>query len=112
MPRRMFVNVYERDRHYGGPEEGGWWWDSFEKKSSRRCASEKQARQWQAKIEASFSEPHYGVYTGTGSRVDEGQGVETIQFELPECWTSACGADRCSTGNQYALQEQGYPDEH
>lgn len=63
MPRRMFVNVYERDRHFGGPEEGGWWWDSFEAKSTRRCASEKQARQWQAKIEASFTEPHYGVYS-------------------------------------------------
>lgn len=23
-----YVNVYELDRHYGGPEEGGWWYDS------------------------------------------------------------------------------------
>lgn len=23
-----FVNVYELDRHYGGPEEGGWWFTS------------------------------------------------------------------------------------
>jgi hypothetical protein len=23
-----FVNVYEVDRHYGGPEEGGWWFDA------------------------------------------------------------------------------------
>lgn len=25
-----FVNVYLRDRNYGGPEEGGWWYDSWE----------------------------------------------------------------------------------
>jgi hypothetical protein len=24
----FFVNVYELDRHYGGPEEGGWYYDS------------------------------------------------------------------------------------
>ena len=24
----MYVNVYEIDREYGGPEEGGWWYDS------------------------------------------------------------------------------------
>src|SRR5262245_19657920 len=22
------INVYERDRAYGGPEEGGWWYDT------------------------------------------------------------------------------------
>lgn len=26
-PYRWFVNVYELDRAYGGPEEGGWWYD-------------------------------------------------------------------------------------
>lgn len=24
----VFVNVYEVDRCYGGPEEGGWWYDA------------------------------------------------------------------------------------
>lgn len=24
----VFVNVYEVDRIYGGPEEGGWWYDA------------------------------------------------------------------------------------
>jgi hypothetical protein len=23
-----YINIYELDRHYGGPEEGGWWYDS------------------------------------------------------------------------------------
>jgi hypothetical protein len=26
--RAWHINVYERFRHYGGPEEGGWWYDS------------------------------------------------------------------------------------
>jgi len=26
-PGFTFVNVYEVDRAYGGPEEGGWWYD-------------------------------------------------------------------------------------
>lgn len=26
----VWVNVYEYDRGYGGPEEGGWWYDTFE----------------------------------------------------------------------------------
>lgn len=25
--RLLYVNVYEVDRRYGGPEEGGWWYD-------------------------------------------------------------------------------------
>lgn len=25
---KTFVNVYIRDRAYGGPEEGGWWYDT------------------------------------------------------------------------------------
>lgn len=24
----MYVNVYELNREYGGPEEGGWWYDT------------------------------------------------------------------------------------
>lgn len=26
--RPLWLNVYELDRHRGGPEEGGWWYDS------------------------------------------------------------------------------------
>lgn len=28
MTTRLFVNVYEAGRVYGGPEEGGWWFDT------------------------------------------------------------------------------------
>ena len=23
----VYLNIYQRTRHYGGPEEGGWWYD-------------------------------------------------------------------------------------
>jgi hypothetical protein len=26
-PSKVWVNVYEVTRHYGGPEEGGWWYN-------------------------------------------------------------------------------------
>ena len=32
----MYVNVYEVDRIYGGPEEGGWWYDAGEVMLSER----------------------------------------------------------------------------
>jgi hypothetical protein len=32
----MYVNVYEVDRQYGGPEEGGWWYDTGEVVLSER----------------------------------------------------------------------------
>lgn len=25
---KVFINVYEQFREYGGPEEGGWWYDA------------------------------------------------------------------------------------
>lgn len=28
-PRTWYVNTYEMDREYGGPEEGGWYFDSW-----------------------------------------------------------------------------------
>lgn len=28
MTDRLFVNIYEYGRSYGGPEEGGWWFDT------------------------------------------------------------------------------------
>jgi hypothetical protein len=34
--RTLWVNVYELDRMYGGPEEGGWWFTTGWPVSSRR----------------------------------------------------------------------------
>jgi len=25
----IYVNAYERDQRYGGPEEGGWWYSAY-----------------------------------------------------------------------------------
>ncbi|MAG73876.1 hypothetical protein CL620_06170 [archaeon] len=35
-----YVNVYELDRVYGGPEEGGWWYTSGEAMDSAKCFTE------------------------------------------------------------------------
>lgn len=35
-PGFSFVNVYEVDRCYGGPEEGGWWYDAGQVVLSRQ----------------------------------------------------------------------------
>lgn len=38
-----YVNVYEADRAYGGPEEGGWWYDIGEPFASIPCETWKEA---------------------------------------------------------------------
>lgn len=35
---RVWVNVYENTRHYGGPEEGGWWYDWMELKEGHNVS--------------------------------------------------------------------------
>jgi hypothetical protein len=40
VPGTVFVNVYEVDRIYGGPEEGGWWYDAGRCVLSRQVAEE------------------------------------------------------------------------
>jgi hypothetical protein len=48
-PAPWFINVYEMDRGYGGPEEGGWWYDirtpviSFPADSKRDAESQLDA---------------------------------------------------------------------
>ena len=39
----IFVNVYEVDRNYGGPEEGGWWFDSGTVVNTFQMVSRNQA---------------------------------------------------------------------
>ena len=45
-----FVNVYEVDRCYGGPEEGGWWFDIGTVKEHFICSSHKEAKDLQHKL--------------------------------------------------------------
>lgn len=40
----VFVNVYEIDRCYGGPEEGGWWYDMGQVVTSRQVKEEDAER--------------------------------------------------------------------
>lgn len=55
---RMFVNVYEVDRCYGGPQEGGWYYDCGEVADSyelvggrnRKRMAERKRRQLQSEF--------------------------------------------------------------
>lgn len=40
---KLYVNVYEYGRAYGGPEEGGWWFDVLDPLESHPCDSRKEA---------------------------------------------------------------------
>ena len=39
----FYVNTYEIDRAYGGPEEGGWWFDTGSIVKSVRCDTQDEA---------------------------------------------------------------------
>lgn len=49
----VFVNVYEVDRIYGGPEEGGWWYDAGTAVVSRQV-SEADSERVRAELEAKY----------------------------------------------------------
>lgn len=50
-----FVNVYEVDRIYGGPEEGGWYYDAGRLITSRQVP-EADAERVRAELEEKYSE--------------------------------------------------------
>lgn len=58
-----YVNTYEVDRGYGGPEEGGWWYDLGKPVASVPFETLREAEAWQDTMEERF--PH----TGTSSSV-------------------------------------------
>lgn len=37
-----WVNIYELDRNYGGPEEGGWWFNSGKLEKSIPCGKDRE----------------------------------------------------------------------
>ena len=63
MKQRLYVNTYEVDRVYGGPEEGGWWFNTYSPVASRRVYGERQARQWMIKLESQLVEPEISLYS-------------------------------------------------
>lgn len=71
LPGTVFVNVYEVDRPYGGPEEGGWHYDAGEPVVSRQVKQE-DADKVMAELEEEY--PHTGrvysvLYQGGDYRV-------------------------------------------
>ncbi len=71
-PAPWYVNVYEIDRRYGGPEEGGWWFDSGTLVDSTETASKQDANR--------LSEAKQTEYPNNGSSVYRG-GDYTVRIE-------------------------------
>lgn len=56
---RVWVNVYEVERVYGGPEEGGWWYDMPTKLENGRRVNSKRAESLRNKLEALWQDNGY-----------------------------------------------------
>jgi hypothetical protein len=80
-PAPIYVNVYERDRGYGGPEEGGWWYDIRVVLESNQVASWIEAETLKDVLEN-------GEYKSTGDSSSVvyrgGDYYVTIEHKKPE----------------------------
>lgn len=70
-PAPWFVNVYELDRGYGGPEEGGWWYDIrtpvHSVRADSKVAAERIAEQLQEDYPEEGERPIYSVIYDGGA---------------------------------------------
>lgn len=57
-----YINAYDHNRAYGGPEEGGWWFDTGTLLASVPFHTDEQAERIKAvlkiKLEPRFQHPH------------------------------------------------------
>lgn len=68
--KKLFINVYEVERCYGGPEEGGWWYNSYRcidtVKLDRRVSLNRAERITQA-LNHKLKDEEYGdIYSVSG----------------------------------------------
>ena len=56
----IFVNAYEVDQLFGGPEEGGWWYDAGTPLASVRVRTEAGIERVKARLRAQLG-PQYGL---------------------------------------------------
>lgn len=67
-----YVNVYEVDRSYGGPEEGGWWYNTGTVVLTKQFDDEQQARAYADSLSEEY--PNTGrsssvIYSGGDYRI-------------------------------------------
>jgi hypothetical protein len=58
-----FINVYEMDRHYGGPEEGGWWYDSGTLVQTRKVRGRQRAVRIATLLRCSIPVPQHPLWS-------------------------------------------------
>lgn len=64
-----WVNVFDVQRCYGGPEEGGWWYDAGECIDYKFAASVEEAKRIRAELEAEYVNDGPGL----GSMLSRGE---------------------------------------
>ena len=62
MAKKLYVNVYEVGRCFGGREEGGWYYDCGEPTESRRVKHHKQAVRLQRQLQKECPRDRPGRY--------------------------------------------------
>jgi hypothetical protein len=83
----LFVNVYDVNDNYGGPEEGGWTYESGEFLEGRPAANEQQAQAIKAELEAK-----YGVQNAQRQPFGTTM-LNDPEAEIPENWEPSSQAD-------------------
>ncbi len=70
--RLRYVNAYDTNRSYGGPEEGGWWYDTGIPLASVPVTSDKSEENMKAYLHIMFDQ-QYAANHPIGSVLCEGQ---------------------------------------
>lgn len=67
----QYVNAYDHNRSYGGPEEGGWWFDTGTLLASIPCYSEEHIEAAKKVLKEAFG-PQFERHHDIGSVICEG----------------------------------------
>ncbi len=76
-----YVNAYDHNRSYGGPEEGGWWFDTGTLLGSIPCTNDEQVEKTKEWLSAVFG-PNFEGNHDIGSVLCEGQLQILVEDEL------------------------------
>ena len=77
--RTLYVNVYQEERCYGGPEEGGWWYSSYTPVdySTAECSCDLPISEWPIQDDG-------GDFIGWHAELDTWIGLHN-QEVIPHC---------------------------
>lgn len=80
MNKIRYVNAYDHNRAYGGPEEGGWWYDVGTVLASIPCVSDEQVEEAKARLKQIYG-PQFEGNHDIGSVLCEGVLQIVVEYE-------------------------------